>query len=191
MKISSKRLGLTLMVGTLSALPVAAVAQATQGILITYTPNAAVTATSVPTLSEWGMLGLSLLLAAVALYAIRNKTGGKPLAAIILAIGLATGGYNNQKVMSIANAALVNPDCPAALQCYMQAAGGTINAVDPGLVSDIAITNNSGVAQTVTSVTPVDSRWDQIRTPVNTPQCVAALVVPSGTSCYVRVNNGR
>jgi hypothetical protein len=196
MKSSSKLYGLTLAVTSLAALPLHALAQATTGILIAYTPGGAATS-SVPTLSEWGMLGLSLLLAAIAVYGLRNKTGGKPLAAIILTSALAMGGYSGQKVIGEANAAVTNADCPVSVyQCYMQAAGGTINAQDGGIIvndalQDNVITNNSGRTQTVTSVAPVDPLWDEIRTPVGTPQCVAGLVVPSGTNCYVVVNNRR
>ena len=192
MKTSSRRYGVAVFVASaLAALPVTTLAQTISGILITYAPGGGATS-PVPTLSEWGLLGLSVLLAAAALYGIRGKAGGKPLAAIALAAALAIGTYNGHQTMGQVHAVPAYTTCSPLSQCYMQnAGGGTINATDPGMVVDTVVTNSSGVTQTVVSVAAVDPNWDQIRTPVGTPICVAGLVVPSGTSCYIRINNLR
>ncbi len=164
-----------------------------QSIGITYAP---MNATSIPTLSEWAMLVLALLLAAVAIYTLRNKTGGKPLASIILVTALALGGMTGNKLMGNANAAISpSQSCNSTVRgdpwgpCDLtSASGGTIYTyIAP---YDVPITNTTAVAQQITAVAFVP--YFSPDTPLTQPQCVPGVTVlqPQGI-CYVRaINNG-
>jgi hypothetical protein len=165
-----------------------------QSIGITYAP---VNATSIPTLSEWAMLGLALLLAAVAIFNLRNKTGGKPLASIILVTALALGGMTGNKLMEDANAMVQQPSqsCNITVSgdpwgpCNLTSvSGGTIYTYVAGI--DVPITNTTAAAQKITAV--VFNSYFGVATPLTQPQCVPGVTVlqPQGT-CYVRaVNQG-
>jgi hypothetical protein len=133
------------------------------------------------------MMGLSLLLAVVATYTLRNKTGGKPLASVFLALALAVSGSNDNNLVGEANAALT-PDCPTVdTQCYMtHAAGGTVTTEK--VYADIAVTNNTGVAQTVTALAGRNN-GDVVGTPTATPPCTVGLVVQPGGTCYIYDNS--
>jgi hypothetical protein len=164
-----------------------------QSIGITYAP---VGTSSIPTLSEWAMLGLALLLAAVALYILRNKSGGKPLASIILVTALALGGTTGNKLMGNADAGVTpSQTCNSTVRndpwgpCDLTSvSGGTIYTyVAP---FDVPITNTTAVAQQITAVVFVS--YFSPDTPLTQPQCVPGVTVlqPQGI-CYVRaVNNG-
>lgn len=188
MKVATRALGFASAACLLVVQHTAAWAQSSQGIAVDYVPVTA-TVTSVPTLSEWGMIVLSVLLAAVALYILRGNKGGKPLAALILASSLALGGLGGHGLLSEAHAlGVTSSDCPTDGQlCYVTvASGGTVTVKTINL--DVAITNNTGIAQRITGIR-VLSETDQIRTPTLTPQCTASLVLQAGARCYVNNNS--
>ncbi len=159
--------------------------QSSWGILVTYAP---VTAAPIPTLSEWGMAGLSLILAAVAIYALRNRAGGKPLASVMLAIALALGGLHGNNLMGEAKA-ITNADCPVNdLACPMVNAGGG-SITSQRYRSDVAIENQTGVAQTITGVSAI-SPSDNSDPPDASPRCVVGLVVLPTARCYIFNSGG-
>src|ERR1035437_4589676 len=169
MKVAFKKFGLAATAIVLATQQSAALA----AIIITYAP---VTTASIPTLSEWGMLGLSILLAAVAVYTMRNKGGGKPLASDILACALALGGFSGNKLIGEANAS-----APSASFYMSNPAGGTVTTIEIRVLTDI--TNTSGVAQTITgmAVTPGSSNaLSKIGTLL---PCTVGLVVQPGGIC--------
>ena len=181
MKTSFKAIGLVAAGLALAAVQIVALAQSSGGIEIGYAPGSAV---PIPTLSQWAMLGLTLLVAVAAVYTLRHKVGGKPLASIILGLALALGGVQGNNLVGQAKAIVLTPDCPVVgTECLMiNAAGGTVNVF--ALYSDVKVTNVSGVAQTIISITAI-MPWDVIGTPEATPQCVVGLTLPPGASCYV------
>jgi hypothetical protein len=159
-----------------------------RGIVVAYSPTGG--STSVPTLSEWAMLGLALLMAAVAVYMLRNKSASKPLASVILVSALALGGLNGSKLMSDASAAgLLSPDCTDYTHCSMTHAGGGTVTTGEYVCGVVTITNATGVSQTVTGlsivgVATIDTAFGGVL-----PHCAASLVVPSGSACAVYDSN--
>ncbi len=95
MKTLSKILGLTVTAVALAIQQTAAIAQQAREIDVDYSPIA----TPIPTLSQWALMGLSLLLAAVAIYALRNRAGGKPLASVILVFAVTLGGLSGRNLI--------------------------------------------------------------------------------------------
>ncbi len=159
-----------------------------RGIVVAYSPTAGI---AVPTLSEWAMLGLALLMAAVAVYMLRNKAGGKPLASVILVSALALGGLNGSKLMADASAAgLLSPDCSDFTHCSMtRAAGGTVTTGEY-VCGEVSVANNTGVSQTVTGISATGASVTIDTTFVSTlPHCAASLVVPVGSACAVYDSN--
>ncbi len=166
-----------------------------QSVDITYAP---VNATSVPTLSEWALLGLALLLAAAAAHMLRNKTGGKPLASVLLAFALTLGTLSGHQLIGEANAVVFtpcvnpsgNPADPNVVCSLSSASGGVIHVVNAG--SNVPVTNVTGVPQQVVSV--LATSYFAVGTPTLAPgevQCVAGLVVAPSGICYVyAINNG-
>jgi hypothetical protein len=131
---------------------------------IAYAPA---TSTPVPTLSEWGLTFLAIAIAMVAVVALRRKASNKTLASIALLSALVLGAFSGDKLIGNAWAP------PPAMD---QPAGGTVNVDYSGTVG---ILNNSGVEQTIISITPTVA----ISTP--SPTCAVNLVVPAGGQCYV------
>jgi len=179
MKPAFKKHGLPLLAAILATQQSVAFAS----INIGYAPNN--TPASIPTLSEWGMIGLSVLLAAAAVYTLRNKGGGKPLASVILACALALGGFSGNKLMSEANAIVaLTDDCGYDNStCHMtQAGGGTV--ITNSTTNPITVINSTAVAQTVTAVTATAGEILVSPSP-SSPACAVGLVVPPTLSCYV------
>ncbi len=181
MKAHRKIVGLLAAGLGLLAVQIVALAQSVGGILITYGPASP---TPIPTMSQWAMLGLTLLLAGVAVYTLRRKRLGKPLGSVMLALALALGGVQGNYLIRHAEAVVLTPDCPeVAIECFMiNAAGGTVNVF--ALFSDVKVMNISGVAQTIIGITAILPS-DVIGTPESTPQCVVGLTLQPGESCYV------
>ncbi len=134
---------------------------------VSYVP---VDGVSVPTLSEWALAALALCMAAWAYRALRDRAGGKPLAALLLVGALAAAGGSGQ-LARLAYAV------PAVL--LDQPNGGTVLVGPPG---ESQVTNTSGRAQRITAVSPL---LFTVGVPVATPACTVGLVVAAGASCYV------
>ena len=136
---------------------------------IVYAP--ATPASSIPTLSEWGMLILSVLMVVAAVVSLRKKAGNKTLASVALLSALVLGGFAGDKVIGSANAITPAP-------VMSNPAGGTITPFYYD-GTELPVTNTSGVAQMIVSITPT--------VPVSTtsPTCTTNLVVPAGGSCYI------
>jgi hypothetical protein len=177
MKVVFKKFGLAATAIVLATQQSAAFA----AIIITYGPS---TTASIPTLSEWGMIGLSILLAVVAVYTLRNKGGGKPLASVILACALALGGFSGNKLIGEANAIIITPDCPSQYSCTMSnAAGGIVTTAGTGDQTDI--TNTSGVPQTITNIAVTNGSFNSLPDIFTQPPCAVGLVVQPAGKCYV------
>ncbi len=184
MKIAYRKFGLGAAATVLALQQATAWAQAAPNtVLVSYAPAGATA--SIPTLSEWAMLGLALALAALAVYTLRNKRGAKPLASVILAFGLAIGGMGGNRLMGDAHAApggWAVPDCTSWTACSMlNAGGGTVTTGPTGNV--VTITNLTGVAQTVTGVSATPpATLPPNQTP---PTCMVGLVVQPNGICTI------
>lgn len=160
----TRRLVLTVAGFMLAALQSVASAETSWTIL--YAP--ATPASSIPTLSEWGMLILSVLMVVAAVVSLRKKAGNKTLASVALIGALVLGGFAGDKVIGKANATVV-PEMSLP-------AGGTITFDYDGY--EIPVYNTSGVAQRIVSIMP-----GSVTTMGTT--CTVNLVVPAAGSCYI------
>ncbi len=138
MKTKSRFVGLATVAIALAAQHSTALAQQAREIDIAYSP----VATPIPTLSQWALMGLSLLLAAIAVYALRNKAGGKPLASVILVFAVSLAGISGRQLMSEANAVGVSPECSSPSACTMSnTAGGVVHIYTSGCTQTVTVTN--------------------------------------------------
>ena len=137
---------------------------------------------SVPTLSEWGLLGLALLMVIGTAWAIYKKASPGVTAMLAMLTVPTLGALGDHDVMGSAKA--------VALPALSLPGGGTTDpfSYEEYVVSSSGqqITNTSGVPQRITAVTlTVDKTSAAPSTPANSPQCVVGLVVSPGQSCYV------
>jgi hypothetical protein len=135
---------------------------------ITYAPQA----TSVPTLSEWALLTLVLLMAAFAVYTLRKRgAGAGPLASVLLVSALALGGIAGNKMLNDARA--------TPRSAMTSDSGGTVTpspSTNPGV--EYEVRNNTHVPQTITGVSPASNTTSGIT-------CAPGVVVPVNGSCFV------
>ncbi len=152
----------------LAAVHATVLAQSQQTWTIVYAPGSV----NIPTLSEWGMLALSALLAVAAVAALRNRIGGKTLLSIAFLCALVLGGVIGTRMIGEAQAGTCAAPPPLS-----SPTGGTLNFTS---CSSGTVTNTSGVALRIVSITPASSD-----TTPNTPTCVQNLVLQAGQSCYI------
>lgn len=144
-------------------------------VVVTYGP---VDAASVPTLSEWGMIIMAVVLAGVAVYAMRKKADSKAIMSLFLGVaGLFSAVLGNQ----VLNEAWA--DMGYAMD---RPTGGSVDPNLPLNVGVIEIRNSTQVPLKIISVTP-----DQVRNAPDTT-CDPGVIVPPGATCNVDtgVNNG-
>ena len=173
--------------GTGLALGLAHSLVSAQGITTAWTISyAPVTPASVPTLSEWGLLVLALVMAVGTAWSLHKKAGRGTTAVLALATALVLGTVTGQDVVGRAEA------LPLPAPTLSLAGGGTTEpfsywaSVNPD--QGLAITNTSGVPQRITAITlTVNSLPATPDAPTNSPQCTVGLVLPAGQSCYVTV----
>ena len=142
-----------------------------QQVVISYAPAS----TAVPTVSEWGMIILSLLLVVAAVLAMRKGANGKTVLGIALAATVSLGGGSH--VIKDALAAVL-PDLSMT-----NAAGGVVTAPEGSI--PVPVTNQTSVPMRILSITPP--------TAVDTDPsgCVSgSTVVAPGASCTVLVGVG-
>lgn len=178
MRMAIRSGGLSLVIG-IAALAASAAASAgapAVGAVITY---AAAGASAIPTLSEWGLIGMALLVAAMAYRSLRGRLGNKPLAAVLLAGTLVLGAIPSTGWIRPAAAVVVSE---VALPL---AGGGTANVTD--LNVDVPVKNTSGVPLKIVSVVATGVNF--IDNPAATPKCAAGQILAVGAVCYVKVSN--
>ena len=109
-------------------------------VVVTYAPDVA----SVPTMSEWGMVIMAVLLAGVAVVAMRKGGGSKTLMSFALAATIALGGG----VYSIKDALAIQ------IQPLLMTSqnGGTIQATGGNVPTPVV--NNTSVRQKILSISP-------------------------------------
>ena len=146
--------------------------------IFTYAPA---TTTAVPTMSEWGLVAMVLLLAVVAYRALRNHMGGKPLASLVLAGALGLGMASGMPMLRPAVAIVA----PTQISLTTAAGGfAGFNAIGPTYLY-LEVVNNSGVPQRITGM-EVEAPYSFVDSG-NTPQCVVGLSLSVGGKCYISV----
>lgn len=110
-------------------------------VVVTYGP---VDVASVPTLSEWGMIIMAVVLAGVAVYAMRKNANSKTVMSFALAATVALGGgaYSIKDALAIQ----IQP-----LSMTLQS-GGTILATNGSVPTPVV--NNTSVHQKILSISP-------------------------------------
>ena len=143
-----------------------ALAQQGQGqATITYAPFSS---SSIPTLSEWGQLGLVLLLAVMAYRYLRRTNGQWPIASLVLA---GAAGVVTLSGANFSNSAL------AVAPGFSNPAGESLPiCVGGGL--PVTLTNTSGVAIVITGVT-----YDAGSTPANNNTCSQGFTMQPSVTC--------
>ena len=141
--------------------------------VIVYAPTPA--ATSAPSLGQWALMLLVLLFAVVAYRALRERAHRRHLGQLLLGASVAAGGLAGVHIIENAQAVV-----PPTVVNLTTPGGGTAN-----LIAGVSqVTNTSGIAQTITAVTPYSPYQVYNPTP-NTPQCVVGTILPAGGVCYV------
>lgn len=150
------------------------------GAIVEYEPLAVNAATAVPTLGEWTLILMALLVAVVAYRALRGRVNGRLLSNLIVAGGAAAfiGGHGGIKKAE-ADVATFDVDLPSRT-------GGNVN-VQTDVVS--YLNNVSGVALRIKSITltrqyleilPAGSEW---------PQCAVGLVITPANKCEIFIRS--
>lgn len=151
---------------------VSAWAQGTPPGHIDYGPPGA---TAVPTLGEWALGLLGLLLVAMAYRALRRRAHGQLLAQLLLVGGLVAGLLTGGDVLRPAMAIV-----PTA--SFSAASGGTVD-VGFGVTQ---VSNTSGVAQQIKALRATEGgQWTDPEP--ESPRCTVGRVVPVGGTCFVRL----
>lgn len=143
-----------------------------QSVIVTYGPDVA----SVPTLSEWGMIIMSVLLAGLAVLALRKNARSKTILSIAVAALISFGVFSDSKWLGVARANGF-PTYPMT-----DLNGGQVTISDQGTFAYVQ--NDTTIPLRIISVTPQQAQ----QTAPNSPACVPGLVVAPGTFCYVKRN---
>lgn len=140
-------------------------------VVVQYGP---VDVASVPTLSEWGMIIMAVMLAGVAAYAMRKNANSKTIMSFALgAVGLLSVALGNHVIKDAWATPAFVMDSPT---------GGSVTPIPLG-VGSISVRNTTQVPLRIISVTPVEVR--------NAPETTCdpgAIVAPAGT-CDVFTGN--
>ena len=163
---SLKRLFQASTLAAVAGAPALALAQASNAV-VSYAPLAS---SSVPTLGEWGALGLSALVAIAAFRALRKKQGSR----VVMSLALTAAG-----LLAAAQGSGVLGNAAAMIAFEMDNPAGGSVALPLGL-GVRPVQNTSGVPLRVLSVTPDTSRDDPATT------CTVGLVLAPGASCNVQ-----
>lgn len=131
-------------------------------------------ATSVPTMSEWMLIVMSLLIAAAAFRVMRAREMSRPLAWLLSVGVLAAGASAGLQLAGEAKASGFSQLTLSTL------GGGSIALPGPGA---FGILNSSGVSQRVTSINSGGFTLQDVFG--FAPTCAIGLVVQSGNFCYI------
>lgn len=145
----------------------------TAGGSITYEPLAAA---SVPTLGEWSVTLMALLVAVIAYRALKGRVGTRFLANLAMAGGALASVVAGHGWIREAQAAAGYPELSMT-----QASGGTVSNIPTGTAK---IFNHTSVPQKIVAVTPV---FGSTVTPpgAESPVCEVNLVLDGDAHCYV------
>lgn len=137
--------------------------------VITYVPD---TTNPVPTLSQWGMIVLSVLMAAGAIH-MGRKSGHRILSAILCLGALALGVGVEQSLMSNANAVGAG---------MISGGGGSVDLTGYPILTDIPVAGNATVNMRIVGVSAPSAAT------ILLPTCAVGVVVPANGTCYYRIS---
>lgn len=154
------------------ALAIGSVAQAgiAYGGAVGYGPEAA----AVPTLSEWMLMGMGLLLVAVAYRVLRTRVSGRLWSTLTLVGGAAMVAASGHSLVGEVRAA-----APTDV-AMSQPGGGTVEVYQD---LTIKVTNTTAQRQIVRSITPYEG-FTSVE-PEGSPRCTVGMVVQPSAYCYV------
>ena len=152
---------------------------------ITYAGLAA--AQPVPTLTQWGVLLLSLLLAPLAWRAARGRLtclalAGPGLLAAALLLAAGWSGQVEAQPTAPGDVLLDNPAGGTADIPYCAA----LDSHFADFMCGYEVGNTTGRPLRITGIALTPGHTD--RAPMDTPRCTAGLVLPAGESCYLLVS---
>lgn len=150
---------------------------------IGYGPLAA--ATSVPTLGEWSLLLLALLVMAVAYRALRGRVNSRLLTHLLLGGGLAAGGLASGHWVQSVQAVVPEPEPEVTMTT---ASGGTVDVSVIG--APVMVTNGTAVSQQIKALTTNVPGVSWVAPDSGSPQCQVGTVVAADASCYVQLAGG-
>ena len=129
-------------------------------------------AIAVPTLGEWSLVLLALLLAAVAYRVLRGRVGGRLLSQLFLAGGVAAAG--------LAGHGLVRQAEAVAFPELDNATGGSVTVYGWATLDNV-----TSVPLRINAVTP--NSGSRVKSPpaAGTPECAVGTVVQPADSCNV------
>jgi hypothetical protein len=173
------------------SLPIAPAAYSAPGpaVTIVYAPVAAVDA--IPSLTEWGVILLTLMILVIAYRHLRAKGRGNPVASILFVTASLIGIISNQDV-------IVRSAYASVLAFSSPSGGSTVVTsfpTDNGIIPTVGqsfssgeIPNTSGVTQKITSITGSSgSCFGSIDTTNST--CTVNNTYASGATCHVAYIN--
>lgn len=148
-----------------------------QSVVITYGP---VDVASVPTLSQWGMIIMAVVLAGFAVHAMRKNAGSKTIMSIIFMAALTYGTTLDHKYIREASA------LPGGMTV---ATGSTLSIPLSGspTSSDYPVYNatSPGVPLKIINVQPAEAVQG-----AQSPACTPGTVVAAGAFCNVKIYFG-
>ena len=136
-------------------------------------------ATSVPTLGEWALVLMALLVMVVAYRALRGRVNGRLLTHLLLGGGLAAGGLASGHWVQSAQA-VVDPEVLLTV-----ASGGSVNVIQVNV--PVKVTNNAGVALQIKALHANYEGVSWVEPNEGAPQCQVGTVLQAGGSCYVQL----
>ena len=140
------------------------------GGAIDYAPLAA----AVPSLGEWSLCLLALLLAVVAYRVLRGRFGGRLMSNLLIVGAAVAAGFAGDGVVREAQALVEADDVNMS-----SATGGTVNGV-----YWTRLTNTSGVPLRITGIRPNNGVFVYSPPPA-TPECTVGTVVNPSAHCDV------
>lgn len=140
-------------------------------VVVTYGPDVA----AVPTLSQWGVIIMSTLLAVVAVTAIRKKTSSKAVLSIALAAMVSFGAFSGSSWIGYVWA--------NGYTQYSISTGNNGQLTVPSDDSFAYVLNDTSIAQRIISIVPQYASPQGIG---DKPACVPGLVLNNTKSCALR-----
>ncbi len=159
------------LVGLLGLVASSTYAGSAPGGVVGYAPGSV----AVPTLSEWTLIGLGLLLAVLAYRVLRARGHGRLLANLLVMGGAAAVGVGGHSLVGNANAVAYQVDMTSAT-------GGALQVTWTNVT--YTVSNATAVTQTITSISAVGGAFES--DPMTTPRCTVGLQVSASSVCYVR-----
>ena len=137
-------------------------------------PNAA----AVPTLGEWTLILMALLMAVVAYRVLRGRVNGRLLSNAVLAGGAVAATIAGHGVVREVQAAITYADYEMSIPT-----GGTVEAESTW----IKLINTSGVPLQIKAIRLPSEAFEVVSPIEQSPECKTNLIVSPSASCYFQI----